>query len=90
MGWDQEVITGLQIERRLIGDLQDCLASDEKHPFILRLIVPEALGTGLTVRVDSLDPKPSLFEDGGEGLHRTWAVEVCEKGLSLDHVLREK
>lgn len=64
---DQDVISGFQCEW-LIGDLQNGIAFHEQHPFILRLIIPEAIGAGLTMGVDALDFDVSFLEKSGEGL----------------------
>lgn len=64
---DEDVVPGFQRERRLIGDLQIGIAFDEQHPFILRLIIPEALGAGLTMGVDALDFDACFLKERGEG-----------------------
>ena len=68
MAGNEDVVSGFQRERWLIGDLQNGCAFDEQHPFILRLIIPETLGAGLTMGVDALDFDASFLEESGEGL----------------------
>lgn len=68
VGWDDDVISSLERERRLISDLQNGCAFDEQHPFVLRLIIPEALGAGLAVGIDALDFDPGFLEESGEDL----------------------
>ena len=67
VGGDEEVVSGFQRERWLIGDLQNRVAFHKQHPFILGLIIPEALGTGLTMGVDALDFDACFLEECGEG-----------------------
>lgn len=66
VGGDEEVITCLQREGWLIGDLQYGCPFHQQHPFILRLIIPKALGAGLTMGVDALDFDPDFLKERGE------------------------
>ena len=80
VGGDEEVVSGFQRERWLIGDLQNRVAFHKQHPFILGLIIPEALGTGLTAGDDALDLHTIFFKKRVAGFLRKMGIGAGEEG----------
>lgn len=78
MPGNQNVIAWAHRERFLILNFQYSLATHDHDPFIPRLIIPEALGAGLTKGSDALDFHTGFFKERGECFLGGFAFEVGE------------
>jgi hypothetical protein len=80
VGREMDPVSGLQVSRfGLAVDLEVRIAVDEHDPFVVVLVVPEALWGCVAVRNDTLDPDTGTGEKLFEELVGARSRNTCEE-----------